>query len=77
MTITKGDLEQALAKSEHIIEGEIRMGGQEHFYLETNAGIAIPREDEIDMISSTQHPTELQKLIAHVLEIPCHKISVR
>lgn len=54
------------------------MGGQEHFYLETHASLAIPREeDEIEIICSTQHPSEIQKLVAHVLEVPINRINVR
>lgn len=74
----RGDVDEAFKNADHIVEGECRMGGQEHFYLETHAAIAMPKDpDEIEVISSTQHPSETQKLIAHVLGIPLAKVSVK
>ncbi|GAB0088992.1 Xanthine dehydrogenase [Sergentomyia squamirostris] len=76
--IKKGDTEKVLKESDHVIEGEVRMGGQEHFYLETHAAIAIPRDnDELELFSSTQHPTEIQKLTSHTLGLPASKIVIR
>lgn len=76
--IIKGDAERAFEEADHILEGEVRIGGQEHFYLETNAAIAVPREeDELEVFCSTQHPTEIQKLIAHVLNIHINRVNVR
>lgn len=74
----RGDVEQAFATSDHIIEGETRMGGQEHFYLETHAAIAIPRDvDDLEVFCSSQHPSEIQKLVAHVTGLPAARISAR
>ncbi|GAB1868637.1 xanthine dehydrogenase [Camponotus japonicus] len=76
--IIKGDSEKAFREADHIIEGEIRIGGQEHFYLETNVTIAVPREEnELEVFCSTQHPTEIQKLIAYVLNIHINRVNVR
>lgn len=76
--IDTGNTDEEMAKCDHVLEGEVRFGGQEHFYLETHAGIAIPKEDdEMELICSTQHPTEQQKLIAFVLGVPISKINVR
>lgn len=75
--IKNGDVEKAFAESQYILEGEARTGGQEHFYLETNATLAIPKEDELEIFCSTQHPAEIQKLISHVLNIHSHKIVVK
>ncbi|XP_076288597.1 xanthine dehydrogenase rosy isoform X2 [Lasioglossum baleicum] len=73
-----GNAEEAFSKSAHILEGEIRMGGQEHFYLETHAALAIPREeDELEVFCSTQNPTEIQKYVAHCLNVNINKIVVR
>ncbi|XP_058982542.1 xanthine dehydrogenase [Musca domestica] len=70
-----GDIEKGFQEAEHIYEGSCRMGGQEHFYLETHASYAIPKDsDEIELLSSTQHPSEVQKLVAHVLSLPAHKV---
>jgi len=76
--IIKGDVDKAFAEAVHILEGEVRIGGQEHFYLETNATIVVPREEnELEVFCSTQHPTEIQKLIAHVLNIDINRVNVR
>jgi xanthine dehydrogenase large subunit len=67
----RGDLEAALAASPRLVEGTFRIGGQEHFYLEGQAALAIPKEDgEIHVHSSTQHPTEVQHVCAKVLGLP-------
>ena len=74
----KGDAEKAFAESDHILEGEARMGGQEHFYLETHASLVVPKDaDELEIYCSTQHPSEIQKLVAHVLKVPINRINVR
>ncbi|XP_055916968.1 xanthine dehydrogenase [Eupeodes corollae] len=76
--ITHGNVEEAFKKSDYIIEGTCRMGGQEHFYLETNAALAVPRDsDEIELFSSTQHPSEVQKLVAHALSLPASRVVCR
>ncbi|XP_073814863.1 xanthine dehydrogenase-like [Musca autumnalis] len=70
-----GDVEKGFQEAEHVYEGSCRMGGQEHFYLETHASYAVPKDvDEIELLSSTQHPSEVQKLVAHVLSLPAHKV---
>lgn len=75
--IVVGNLEKGFEESDHVVDGEFRMGGQEHFYLETNAAIAYPVDgNEIKVISGTQNPSEVQRMISHALHIPCHKIVV-
>jgi len=55
----------------------MRIGGQEHFYLESHIALAIPGEDdEVALWSSTQHPSEIQHIVGHVLDIPSHAITV-
>ena len=58
--IHKGDVEEAFQKSDHVFSGVTRMGGQEHFYLETQACVVIPKPEdgEIEVFSCTQNPTE-------------------
>lgn len=74
----RGDVDNAFATSDHVLEGEARMGGQEHFYLETHAAIAIPRDtDDLEIFCSSQHPSEIQKLVAHVTGLPAARISAR
>ncbi|KAM8705161.1 hypothetical protein ACLKA7_009592 [Drosophila subpalustris] len=76
--ITKGDVQKALAEADHVHEGSCRMGGQEHFYLETHAAVAVPRDsDELELFCSTQHPSEVQKLVSHVISVPAHRVVCR
>ncbi|XP_071454952.1 xanthine dehydrogenase isoform X2 [Hetaerina americana] len=74
-----GDVDAALKESAHVFKGEVHMGGQEHFYLETHSTIAIPREEgnELEVISSTQHPSEAQKLISEATGMPANHIVCR
>ncbi len=66
--IARGDAVAALERAEHVLEGTFRTGGQEHFYLETQAALAIPGESgQITVHSSTQHPSEVQEVVAHGL----------
>jgi xanthine dehydrogenase large subunit len=68
--LARGEAERALERSEHVIEGTFRTGGQEHFYLETQAALAIPGEGgQMTVHSSTQNPSEIQALVAHCLGI--------
>ena len=67
----RGDVDAAVAGAPHRLEGRFRVGGQEHFYLEGQVAFAIPGEDgDIHVYSSTQHPTEVQHVVARVLDIP-------
>lgn len=75
--IERGDVEKALKESLHVIGGELRTGAQEHWYLETQACLCIPGEDEeMNVFSSTQHPSETQAIIAEVLGIPKNEVVV-
>ncbi|MFM2481297.1 xanthine dehydrogenase molybdopterin binding subunit [Celerinatantimonas sp. YJH-8] len=75
--IERGEPEQALSQAPLKLSGELRLGGQEHFYLETQVALAIPDEDEgMFVYSSTQHPAEIQKLVAKVLNWPLHRVTV-
>lgn len=73
----KGDARAAIKAAPRRLKGEITMGGQEHFYLEGQAAIALPQESG-DMLvhSSTQHPSEIQHKVAHALDIPMHAVRV-
>ncbi|MDX2203684.1 MAG: xanthine dehydrogenase molybdopterin binding subunit [Hyphomicrobiaceae bacterium] len=73
----RGDVEAALAAAPHILDGRVRVGGQEHFYLEGQAAFAVPGEDEdVTIYCSSQHPTEIQHKVAHVLGIANHAVTV-
>jgi xanthine dehydrogenase large subunit len=71
----RGDADAALAKAPLRLSGRIDVGGQEHFYLEGQVAMAIPGEDG-DMLvhSSTQHPTEVQHLVARALKLSDHSV---
>ena len=74
---TKGVIEEALSSAPHRLQGTFDMGGQEHFYLEGQAALALPQEGG-DMVvqSSTQHPTEIQHKVAEALGTPMHAVRV-
>ena len=75
--IVRGDAEAAIAASANEISGEVRCGGQDHFYLESQAALAVPGEErEMTVYSSTQHPTEVQHGVAHVLGQPLGTVTV-
>jgi xanthine dehydrogenase molybdopterin binding subunit/xanthine dehydrogenase small subunit len=76
--IRRGDVDEALATSENRLGGEIEIGGQEHFYLESQAAWAECGEDgEVFVTSSTQHPSEIQAVVAHVLDVPRNRVTVQ
>ena len=71
----RGDADAALAKAPLRLAGRIDIGGQEHFYLEGQVAMAIPGEDgDILVHSSTQHPTEVQHLVARALKLSDHSV---
>ncbi len=73
----RGSLPNAFKRAKHIIEGELEIGGQEHFYLETQVSCAIPTEDGgMQVFSSTQNPTEVQHKVAQVINLPNNKVVV-
>ncbi|BFZ54960.1 hypothetical protein PYCC9005_001998 [Savitreella phatthalungensis] len=72
------EMDEAFAQCDEIIEGESRMGGQEHFYLETQAVVVNPRGDEeYEIFTSTQNPMFTQLATAELLGIPSSRINVR
>jgi xanthine dehydrogenase large subunit len=75
--IRRGEPEAVLATSPVRITGECMTGGQDHFYLETQVALAVPQEDgAVHVWSSTQHPSEVQILVAEVLGLPRHSVVV-
>ncbi len=77
-TVSRGDADAAMAAATRTFSGEFEFGGQEHFYLETNAALALVDENgQIFVQSSTQHPSETQDIVSHVLGIPAHHITVQ
>jgi len=76
-TQQRGDPEAALADAPHRLQAQMHVGGQEHFYLEGQACLVEPTEDAgVFVHTSSQHPSEIQKLVAEVLNLPIHEIQV-
>ncbi|XP_036401086.1 aldehyde oxidase 6 [Megalops cyprinoides] len=75
--IESGCVTDAFEKADHIHEGEIRLGGQEHFYMETQTVLVVPsgEEREMKVYLATQHPTYAQESIAETLGIPSNRVS--
>jgi xanthine dehydrogenase large subunit len=74
---TKGEAEPAIAAAPHRLQGSIEIGGQEHFYLESQAALAIPGEDgDVTVHASSQHPTEIQHKVADALGVPFNAVVV-
>jgi xanthine dehydrogenase large subunit len=73
----RGDAAAAIAAAPLVVEGRIEIGGQEHFYLEGQAALALPQEGG-DMVvhSSSQHPTEIQHKVAEALGRPMNAVRV-
>ncbi|MEB2326384.1 MAG: xanthine dehydrogenase molybdopterin binding subunit [Pseudomonas sp.] len=76
-THQRGDSASALASAPRRLQGTLHIGGQEHFYLETQISSVMPTEDGgMIVYTSTQNPTEVQKLVAEVLGVPMNKIVI-
>lgn len=78
LTLKRGDAPTALENSTKRIKGQMRIGGQDHFYLESHIAMAIPGEDDDVLVySSTQHPSEVQHMVSHALNIPSNAVNVK
>uniref|UniRef100_A0A8C2TX93 Xanthine dehydrogenase/oxidase n=1 Tax=Coturnix japonica TaxID=93934 RepID=A0A8C2TX93_COTJA len=77
--IKKGDVKKGFEESDHILEGEMYLGGQEHFYLETHCTLAVPKgeDGEMELFVSTQNLTKTQEFTATALGVPSNRIVVR
>ncbi len=76
-THQRGDSATALASATHRLQGSLHIGGQEHFYLETQISSVMPTEDGgMIVYCSTQNPTEVQKLVAEVLGVSMSQVVV-
>ncbi len=77
LTLARGDAETELQRAPRRLKGQMRIGGQEHFYLEGHIALAIPGEDdEVTVWVSTQHPSEIQRMVAQVLGVPSNAVTV-
>jgi len=76
--LERGDVEAAFEGAAHVFDGEFEFAGQEHFYLETHASLALVDEGgQVFVQCSTQHPSETQEIVAHVLGVPSHEVTVQ
>ena len=77
LTLKRGDAEAAIEKAPKRIKGRMRLGGQDHFYLEGQIALAVPGEDQdVTVYSSTQHPSEVQHMVSHALGVPSNAVTV-
>ncbi|HEY2519934.1 MAG TPA: molybdopterin cofactor-binding domain-containing protein, partial [Streptosporangiaceae bacterium] len=77
-TVSRGDVAAGLERATRRFSGQLEIGGQEHFYLETQAALALVDENgQIFVQSSTQHPSETQDIVAHVLGLSAHHVTVQ
>ena len=76
--IETGDIEAGFKAASHRLQGQINIGGQEHFYLEGQAALAVPEEGgALSLHVSTQHPTEIQHKVAEALGLGFHQVTVQ
>jgi xanthine dehydrogenase large subunit len=76
--LERGDVEAGLTAAEHVFSGEFQFAGQEHFYLETHCALAqVDEAEQVFVQSSTQHPSETQEIVAHVLGLHNNEVTVQ
>lgn len=77
--IKKGDVNKAFEECDHVFTGTARMGGQEHFYLETNACLVVPSPEDgaMEIFASTQNANEAQVFASRVCDVPANKVVIR
>uniref|UniRef100_A0A3B4UR26 xanthine dehydrogenase n=1 Tax=Seriola dumerili TaxID=41447 RepID=A0A3B4UR26_SERDU len=75
--IERGDVDEAFKSVDQVYEGGMRLGGQEHFYMETQSMLVVPvgEETEFNAYVSTQWPTSTQDAIAETLGIPSNRVT--
>ena len=77
LALARGDAAAALERAPRRVADSMAIGGQDHFYLEGQIAMAIPGEDDdVTVISSTQHPSEIQRMVAQVLGVPSNAVTV-
>jgi xanthine dehydrogenase large subunit len=77
-TLARGKPSETIRAAPHRLNGALAVGGQEHFYLEGQIGVAVPGEDRTMLVySSTQHTSEVQRLVAHCLGLSAKDVVVQ
>jgi len=76
-TLSLGDVDATWGSCDVVVEGRTESGGQEHLYLETQSALALPGEGgRLKILSSTQAPTAVQRIVSRVLGLPMNAIEV-
>ena len=76
--LVRGTPHEVLTRAPHRLQGTLQMGGQDHFYLEGQIAIALPQEDRgMLVVSSTQHPSEVQQIVARALGWRVNQVTVQ
>lgn len=77
LKLERGNVDAAQETAPNRIKGRMRVGGQDHMYLEGHIAFALPGEDDDVVVHcSTQHPSEAQHMVAHVLGVPSNAVVV-
>ncbi|MGG6897994.1 xanthine dehydrogenase molybdopterin binding subunit [Rhizobium sp. BR 315] len=77
LTLKRGDAAAGLQSAPRRVKGRMRLGGQDHFYLEGQVSLAVPGEDdEVVVYCSTQGPSETQHMVAHALGVPSNAVTI-
>ena len=77
MQLKRGQFQTAFDTAPRVVKGQLFVGGQEQFYLEGQIAYAIPKEDNGMLVQcSTQHPSEMQHVVAHAIGVHSHKVQV-
>ncbi|CUH84286.1 xanthine dehydrogenase molybdopterin binding subunit [Thalassovita mediterranea] len=77
LKLERGEIAPAFDAAPHRIQGRMEIGGQDHMYLEGHIAFAVPGEDDdVTVTSSTQHPSEAQHMVAHVLGVPSNAVTI-
>ncbi len=78
LTLKRGDAGKALKTAPNRLKGRMEVGGQDHFYLEGHIAFALPGEDDdVTIYSSTQHPSEVQHMVAHAMGVPSNAVTIK
>ncbi|XP_010615896.1 aldehyde oxidase 2-like [Fukomys damarensis] len=75
--LERGSVAEAFGEVDHVVEGEVHVGGQEHFYMETQRVLVVPKaeDQELDIFVSTQDPAHVQKTVSSTLNVPLNRVT--
>lgn len=77
LKLERGDVAAGFEHAKNRLSGSMQIGGQDHFYLESHIAMAVPGEDDdVTIYASTQHPSEIQHMVSHVMGVPSNAVTV-